>query len=176
MEFWEVLQNRRSIRQFDTERNVSSEDVERLLEAAILAPTAGDRQPWHFVVVRDLKTKEAVSRTALRQGFIATAPVMIVVCGEPERSGARRGHEMAELHTVQDTSAAIEHILLAATDMGLGSCWVSALREGELRQILMLSEAFQPLAIIPIGYVGQRPGPRQPRRPLSDVVTYFEKK
>jgi nitroreductase len=173
MEFWEVLEKRRSVREFDPERDVPAEVVTRLLEAAIMAPTAGDRQPWHFVVVREPMTKEAVSRTALRQSFIATAPVMIVVCGEPERSGARKGQEMAELHTVQDTSAAVQNILLAATDAGLASCWVSALREDELRQVLGLSEVFRPLAIIPIGYAARRPGPRPPKRPLNEVTSYI---
>lgn len=174
MEFWEVLEKRRSVREFDPDRDVPAEMVDRLLEAATLAPTAGDRQPWHFVVIRDPTVKAAVSRTALRQGFIATAPVTIVVCGEPERSGARKGQEMAELHTVQDTSAAVQNILLAATDAGLASCWVSALREDDLRQKLGLSEVFRPLAIIPIGYAARRPGPRPPKRPLSEVTTYIE--
>ena len=174
MEFWEVLKSRRSIRQFDSERDVSPDMVEKLLEAATLAPTAGDRQPWHFVVVRRPDVKEAVARTALRQGFIATAPVMIVVCGEPERSGARWGQVMADLHTVQDTSAATEHILLAATDMGLASCWVSALREEELSKVLVLPEKLRPLVIVPIGYPLRRPGARVPRRPPGEVTTYIE--
>ena len=173
MEFWEVLEKRRSVREFDPERDVPAEMITRLLEAAIMAPTAGDRQPWHFVVVRDPATKVAVANTALRQGFIATAPVMIVVCGEPERSGARKGQEMAELHTVQDTSAAVQNILLAATDAELASCWVSALREDELRQVLGLSEIYRPLAIIPIGYAARRPGARPPKRPLSEVTSYI---
>jgi nitroreductase len=174
MEFWEVLKKRRSIREFDPKRDVPSEMVEMLLEAAILAPTAGDRQPWRFVVVRDPRVKEDVARCALRQGFIATAPVMIVVCGEPERSGARWGHVMADLHTVQDTAAAAMNILLAATDLGLDSCWVSALREEELRQALKLPEAFRPLIIIPLGYLVRRPGSRPPRRPISEVTTYID--
>ncbi len=174
MEFWDVLINRRSIREFDTDREVTTGAVERLLEAATLAPTAGDRQPWHFVVVRKSSVKAALARTALRQDFIASAPVLIVVCGEPERSGARRGQEMADLHTVQDISAATEHIMLAATDMGLGSCWVSALREEELREVLNLPEAFRPMVIVPIGYAARRPGARPPRRPLSEVTTFIE--
>lgn len=174
MEFWEVLQKRRSVREFDPERDVPLESINRLLEAAILAPTAGDRQPWHFVIVRKPSVKEAIARTALRQDFIATAPVVIVVCGEPERSGARRGQEMAELHTVQDVSAAVENILLATTDLGLASCWVSALREDEVRQALDLPPAFRPLAIVPIGFAARRPGARPPRRPVDAVTTFID--
>jgi nitroreductase len=173
MEFWDVLESRRSIREFDTEREVSAEDVEKLLNAALLAPTAGDRQPWHFSVIRDPKTKKAVAQYALRQEFIANAPVMIIISGEPERSGARWGQVMADLHTVQDTSAAAMNILLAATDLGLASCWVSALREDELRQVLELSEAFRPLVILPIGYPIKRPGERPPRRSVEEVTNYI---
>ena len=174
MEFWEVLKKRRSVREFDPEREVSAEAVEKLLEAAILAPTAGDRQPWHFVVVRDPNVKQAVAKCALRQGFIATAPVMIVVCGEPERSGARGGHVMADLHTIQDTSAAAENILLAVTDMGLDSCWVSALREEELHEVLKLPQTLRPLVIIPVGYAARRPGGRPPRRPVGEITTIVD--
>lgn len=173
MEFWEVLEKRRSVREFDTEQDVPPEVVERLLEAALLAPTAGDRQPWHFVVVRDRKTKDAAGQCALRQGFITSAPVMIVVCGEPERSGARWGTVMADLHTVQDTSAAAENILLAATDLGLDTCWVSALREEELREALRLPETLRPLVIIPIGHAVRRPASRPPRRPVGEVTTFI---
>ncbi len=174
MEFWELLQERRSIREFDPERDVPVDVVEKLLEAAILAPTAGDRQPWHYVVVRDPDVKQGIAHMALRQEFIAMAPVVIVVCGEPERSGARLGQEMADLHTVQDTSAAAEHILLAATDLGLASCWVSALREKELREVLNLPEVYRPLTIVPVGYALRRPGTRAPRRLVSEVTTYIE--
>lgn len=173
MEFWDVLESRRSIREFDTEREVSAEDVEKLLQAALFAPTAGDRQPWHFSVIRDPKTKRDIAQFALRQDFIANAPVMIVISGEPERSGARWGQVMADLHTVQDTSAAAMNILLAATDLGLASCWVSALREDEIRQVLELSEAFRPLVIIPVGYALKRPGERPPRRSIKELTKYI---
>lgn len=174
MEFWDALQKRRSIREFDPDQDVSSEIVQKLLEAAVLAPTAGDRQPWHFVIIRKPDLKEAVARCALRQGFIATAPVMIVVCGEPERSGARWGHVMADLHTVQDTAAASQNILLAATDLGLASCWISALREDELSEVLNLHGSLRPLVIIPLGYPIRRPPPQPPRRPMHEVVSYIE--
>jgi nitroreductase len=174
MEFWDVIESRRSIRDFDSERDVSAEDVEKLLKAALLAPTAGDRQPWHFSVIRDPKTKRAIARFALRQQFIANAPVMIVISGEPERSGARWGQIMADLHTVQDTSAAAMNILLAATDLGLASCWVSAFRENEIREVLELSDSFLPLVIIPIGYPVKPPGKRPSRRSIEEVTKYIE--
>jgi nitroreductase len=174
MEFWKVLEERRSIREFDTERGVEPELIDRLLDAAILAPTAGDRQPWHFVITSNPEVKEKIVANALRQTFIATAPVMIVVCGEPERSGARWGQMMADLHTIQDTSGAIENILLAATSLGLAACWVSALREDELRQALKLPENLRPLAIIPIGYAAKRPGARPPRRSKEEVTTFID--
>ncbi|MCC6190046.1 MAG: nitroreductase family protein [Anaerolineales bacterium] len=173
MELWDALKRRRSVREFDTERDVPPEMVLQLLEAAILAPTAGDRQPWHFVIVREAKLRQAVARTALRQGFIATAPVMVIVCGEPGRSGARWGTLLADVHTIQDTAAAAQNLLLAATDAGLDSCWVSALREDELSKLLKLPEALRPLIIIPLGYTLRRPGSRPPRRPVAQVSTFM---
>ncbi len=174
MEFWDVLEARRSVREFDDSEDVPRESIERLIEAAILAPTAGDRQPWHFVIVRNADVKREIARSALRQDFILAAPVVIVVCGEPERSGHRGGQVMANLHTIQDTSAAIENILLAATDMGLASCWVSALREEALHRVLDLPQSLVPLAIVPVGHAAKRMAERPPRRAVSDVTTFID--
>ena len=99
---------------------------------------------------------------------------MIVISGESERAGARWGQMMADLHTVQDVSAAAENTLLAATYLGFASCWVSALKEDELRTVLNLSEALRPMVIIPIGYSARRPGDRPPRRPMDEVVTFID--
>lgn len=173
MNFWETVQKRRSVRHFDSEREVPPQMVERILEAAITAPTAGDRQPWHFVVVKDAKVRKAIAQSALRQDFVAQAPVVIVVCGEPERSGARRGQRLADLYTVQDTAAATENILLAATALGLGSCWVSEFREEALAEALGLSERFWPLAVIPIGYPLKEAAGGRRRRPLEEVVRFI---
>ena len=91
MDFWEVIEARYSVRQFDPARDVTPEEVERLLWAALRAPSAGNRQPWHFYVVRDPGTRHLLAQAAYGQRFVARAPVVIVVCAVPGRSAARSG-------------------------------------------------------------------------------------
>ena len=173
MEFFEVVEARRSIRRFDPGVEVPPETVEHLLNAAILAENAGNRQPWHFYVVRDPKLREGLVAAAYGQGFISQAPVAIVVCADAEQSAGRYGQRGRELYCLQDTAAAVDHILLAAVALRLGSCWVGAFDEGEAARVLDLPPNHRPVAILPIGRPAEAPA-RRPRRPLGDVVTYVE--
>jgi nitroreductase len=91
MDFWQVLEGRYSVRDFDTTVGVSESEVDRLLAAAIRAPSAGNRQPWHFYVVRDATVQQALVRAAYNQDFIGQAPVSIVICADAEQSAARYG-------------------------------------------------------------------------------------
>jgi len=169
MDFWEVIEARHSVRRFDR-RDVPEEMVERLLQAAIRAPSAGNRQPWRFFVVWRQETKAALAEAAWGQHFVAQAPVVIVVCAEPDRSASRYGRRGSELYCLQDTAAATEHILLAATALGLGACWVGAFDERAAARALNLPASLRPVAIIPVGYPAWEPSRRTPRRPLQEVV------
>ena len=169
MDFWQVIEERRSVRRFDR-RDVPEEMVERMLQAAIRAPSAGNRQPWRFFVVRRQEVKAALAEAAWGQRFVAQAPVVIVVCAEPDRSASRYGRRGRELYCLQDTAAATEHILLAATALGLGACWVGAFDEQAAARALNLPANLRPVAIIPVGYPAWEPGGRTPRRPLHEVV------
>jgi len=172
MDFWSVIERRRSVRAFSKETEVSKDAVAQVLRAAILAPSAGNRQPWHFIVVRDPSLRKALAEAAYGQEFLAEAPVVIVVCAEPQRSANRYGKRGAELYCLQDTAAAIEHILLAATALGLGTCWVGAFDESRAAKSLQLASHFRPVALIPIGKPVSE-GPRETgRRPLEEVVEY----
>lgn len=168
MDFWEVVAQRRSVRKFDPTRDVTADQIERLLQTAILAPSAGNLQPWYFYVVRDPGLRRSLAEAALGQDFVAEAPVVIVVCAEPERSAWRYGDRGRYLYCLQDTASAVTHILLAAVAMGLGCCWVGAFSEEEAARALSLPPNLRPVAILPIGYPAQWPRPR-PRRPLSEV-------
>lgn len=170
MDFWEVIEARRSVRWFDTQQDVPQQLVKQMLRAAIRAPSAGNRQPWHFVVVRRPEVKEELAIAAWGQSFVAQAPLVIVVCAEPERSASRYGRRGVELYCLQDTAAATEHILLAATALGLGSCWVGAFDEGEAARALNLPAGLRPVALIPVGYPAQEAGGRTSRRPIQEVV------
>ena len=97
MDLWEAIKERRSIRRYVQGRDVPPETVEQLLQAAIAAPSAGNRQPWHFVVVRDPETKRGLAEAAYGQRFVAQAPVVIVVCADPAQSASRYGQRGSEL-------------------------------------------------------------------------------
>lgn len=170
MDVFEAIRARRSVRRYLSDP-VPDEVLEELLSAAILAPSAGNAQPWRFIVVRDLKLREDLVAAAYGQSFLAEAPVVIVVCADLER--ARRAyHQRGEtLYCLQDTAAAIQNLLLAATAKGLGTCWVGAFDEGKVAELLGLPRGLRPVALVPVGKPAETP-PARPRRPLSEVVDY----
>lgn len=173
MDFWQVLENRYSVRNFDPAVDVPPETVERILEAAIRAPSAGNRQSWHFYVVRDLESRQGLAAAAYGQGFVAQAPLAIVVCADAEQSAERYGQRGRELYCLQDTAAAIEHILLAAVALELGSCWVGAFDEDRATRALNLPRQHRPVAILPIGKPAGVPTTRTPRRSQAQVVSHI---
>ncbi|MCK5587893.1 MAG: nitroreductase family protein, partial [Candidatus Lokiarchaeota archaeon] len=111
MEIQEAISKRRSIRSFRDE-GVSEDAVRQIIEAGILAPSAGNCQPWEFVVIRDKMTKQKLAQAALGQRFVSQVPVVIVVCANIKRSASRYGSRGQELYCIQDTAAAIENMLL----------------------------------------------------------------
>lgn len=174
MDFWQVIDSRASIREYDPTVEVPPEALQRILQAAIRAPSAGNRQPWHFYVVRDPAVRRGLAQAAFGQDFVAQAPVAIVVCADAEQSAGRYGQRGRELYCLQDTAAAIEHIHLASVALGLGSCWVGAFDEHQAAQVLHLPGHHRPVAIVPIGKPAGKSGRRAARRPLSSVVSTVE--
>jgi len=172
MDLWTAIERRCSVRRFSS-AEVSASTVHKILEAAIRAPSAGNRQPWQFIVVRRAEVKQALAQAAYGQDFVVEAPVVIVVCADPERSAMRYGARGRELYCLQDTAAATEHILLAATALGLGCCWVGAFDEKAAARALMLPGHLRAVAIVPIGQPAE-PMERTPRRPLSEVTSFLE--
>lgn len=168
MDVFEAIKNRRSIRAFER-KPVSEEHVEKLIDAARHAPSAGNIQPWEFVIVRSREVKQQLSVAALNQVFIEEAPVVIVVCANEARSGQGYGSRGVNLYCIQDTAAATENMLLAAYALGLGACWVGAFREEMVRKVLNTPTHVRPVAIIPVGYPSKKPTPRR-RRALEEVV------
>ncbi|MFN3346299.1 MAG: nitroreductase family protein [Candidatus Bipolaricaulaceae bacterium] len=170
MDVFEAIRTRRSVRQYLSDP-IPEEVVQELIAAAVLAPSAGNAQPWRFIVVRDQKLREGLANAAYGQTFLAEAPVVIVVCADLER--ARRAYrERGEtLYCLQDTAAAIQNLLLAATARGYGTCWVGAFDEGKVAELLGLPRNLRPVAMVPVGKPAEAPRPR-PRRPLREVVEY----
>lgn len=168
MDVFEAIKNRRSVRAF-TNKPVSEEEVMKLIDAATWAPSAGNIQPWEFVVVRDPEIKRGLSAAALDQTFIEEAPVVIVVCANQLRSGSGYGSRGADLYCLQDTAAATQNMLLAAHALGLATCWVGAFQEEEAKKVLNIPNGVRPIAIIPVGHSAEKSMARS-RRPLSEII------
>jgi nitroreductase len=171
MEFSEVIAKRRSVRHFNAKLDVSEEDIRYLLESAVVAPTAGNIQPWRFTVVRSIEARERLAE-ALRQRWATTAPVVIVISVDPRPCSARYGDRGERLYAIQDTSAAAQNILMAAVDRGLASCWIGAFDSEAVREAIGASVPIEPVAILPVGYSAESAG-RPARRPLSEVATWI---
>jgi nitroreductase len=164
----EAVRYRRSIRNY-TDETVSEKDVETLLDSARYAPSAGNIQPWEFVVVRSTERKGKLSEGALNQNFIQNASVVIVVCAEINRSNMRNGHRRETFYSIQDTAAATQNIHLTAQKLGLATCWVGAFNNQEIAKAVNAPKNIMPVAIIPIGFTSSRPMPPK-RRPLNEIV------
>ena len=171
MEFSEVLAKRRSVRHFNTKLDVADEDIRALVEAAVVAPTAGNIQPWRFTIVRSIEAREKLAG-ALHQRWATSAPVVIIVSVDPRPCYARYGERGERLYAIQDTAAAATNILMAAVDRGLGACWIGAFDTDAVREALGIAAPIEPVAILPVGYSAESAG-RPARRPLSEVATWI---
>ena len=168
MDVFEAIKNRRSIREY-TRQDAPKELIEKIIDAARMAPSAGNLQPWEFLVIRDPQTKQKVADAAWGEMFIAMAPVVIVVCANPLRSASRYGARGEKLYCLQDTAAAIENLLLATHALGLGACWVGAFNEAGVEEVFQLPPEVRPIAIISVGYPAEKPN-SPPRRDLQKII------
>jgi len=172
MELFEAIRNRRSIRAYEP-RAVEEDKLDQIIEAARLAPSAGNLQGYEGVVVRDAAAQRALVKAALGQGFLAQAPVVLAVFASRRRSAAKYGSRGAALYCLQDATIACAYAQLAATALGLGTVWVGAFEDEAVRQVLCAPEDWQPVALLPIGYPAESP-PATPRRSRSDLVREFQ--
>jgi nitroreductase len=183
LEFSNVIKKRRSIHYF-TKEKVSNEDLRYILEAARWAPSAGNSQPWKFIIVKNPenihKIWESTAGIELQisskrnipvtpQNFIKHAPVIIVVCADPSAYKGRQANINADLYCIQDSAAATMNLLLAVCDRGLGACWVGMFKEEKLRESLKIPHPIKPVAIIPLGHTKSKEGLR-PRKPIEELV------
>lgn len=162
-----LIFDRKSIRKFE-ERDIPEEILLKILDAGNSAPTAGNLQARDFIAVRDPEQKKLVSEAAMKQTFIAGAPVVIIVCANYPRSMRVYG-EKGKLYAEMDATAAIENILIASCAMGLGATWVGAFEEDKLQEILEIPEFSKPIAIIPMGYPAEEPE-KKSRYPVRELV------
>lgn len=163
--FMRLVKERHSTRKF-TDRPVSPEQVEAVLEAARLAPSACNLQPWRFEVVAHPGTVRDAVRDAYRKKGFKTVPVTIVAVGLHDKAW-HRGDDGKD-HTDVDVSIAVEHICLAAAALGLSSCWVCSFDVDKVRGALNLPDTEEPVALIPLGYPDDTVTEKK-RKPLSEI-------
>jgi nitroreductase len=168
MDLSEAIKSRRSIRSY-LKQDLPQETVNKLLEAARWAPSAGNVQPWTFVVAKSQQTKRSLSLAAYGQKDLEEAPVVIVVCADEKRAEQSYGVRGKTLYCIQDTAAATQNILLTAHALGLGSCWIGAFKEDEVKKIIKAPREMRPVALIPVGYPNETPHARD-RRPLNKIM------
>ena len=168
MDFFELIQARRSIRAYKTQE-VESAKLTRILEAANRAPSAGNLQAYLILIVRDAATRQALSRASLNQESLVQAPVVLAFIACPHSSGAKYKSRGEELYSIQDATIACAYAQLAATEQGLASVWVGAFEEDAVKGILKAKPDWRPVALLPIGYPAESAGPT-PRKPLDELV------
>jgi len=160
---------RRSIRKFKPDP-VKREDIMTILDAGRMAPSAGNLQPCHFVVIQDPAVKAKVQQAALEQELIGSAPVVIAVCVEPERS-SHYGDIGRNYLCLLDAANATENMLLAAHTLGYGTCWVGGFLQPAIKEVLGLPEDVHVVSLIPLGIADEKPEV-PPRRPLENMVRW----
>jgi nitroreductase len=167
MEFSELIEKRYSVRAYKPDP-VEDEKLQQVLEAARLAPTAANLQPFRLIVIHTAGREAELMRIYGRNWFVE-APLVICACGIPSQGWVRRSD--GKSYTDVDVSIVMDHLVLAAADVGLGTCWIGAFDPDAAREVLGLPDGVEPIAFTPLGYPADRPRPKK-RKPLSDLVRY----
>ncbi|HUV07421.1 MAG TPA: nitroreductase family protein [Spirochaetia bacterium] len=178
MDLLEAVTKRRSVRRYRVQ-DVPVDLVFRILDAGRMAPSGGNMQPWEFILVRDRSRIAGITDTTFlgfnretgpKQSWIASVPILIVVCTDFKRTVARYG-PLGKRVALMDTSAAIENMLLAATSLGLASCWVSGFDPERLSALFGTPAHVEPVALLPLGYPADLP-PAPNKLDLADLLHY----
>jgi nitroreductase len=166
MDFNELINKRYSVRAYQSDP-VEEEKLQKVLHAARLAPTAANRQPFQFIVIHTAG-READLRRIYKADWFCKAPLVICACAVPSQAWSRMDHKN---YSEVDVTIAMDHLILAAADLGLGTCWVAAFNPTAAREVLQLPEGIEPIAFTPLGYPADQLGAKK-RKPLSELVRY----
>jgi nitroreductase len=168
MDFFSVLKHRHSVRAFK-EDEIEKEKVDRIIAAAMLAPSAGNLQAYLIFVVKNKEAKKKIASACYGQDFVAIAPLLLVFCADRERSYQKYEERGYELYSTQDATIAAAYAQLAAAAEGLGSVWVGAFDPLEVSRIMELEPHVVPVVLLPVGYAAEQPRMRE-RRPVNEIV------
>lgn len=167
MSFNNLINNRYSVRAY-SDKKVEKELITEILEAARIAPSAVNYQPWHFIVITE-EAELASIHEVYHRAWFREAPVCIVACADHSQSWKRKsdGKDFADV----DLAIAIDHLILKATELNLGTCWICNFDVEMARQKLALPDHIEPIALIPVGYINSTP-PEKKRKELSEIVQW----
>jgi nitroreductase len=168
MEFETVIKTRESIRKYST-KPVEEEKINYIIECARRAPSCINRQCWRFIIVNDKKIIEELSKTSLINLWLKNVPVIITACGDTGQSCVINDIN----YFIVDVSIALEHLVLAATDKGLGTCWIAGFDGKKVKEILEIPEHVQVVALTPLGYPAEEKGFVEN---VAKVVTHSKKR
>jgi nitroreductase len=166
MEFSALIEKRHSVRAYKPDP-VEDAKLNKVLEAMRLAPTATNRQAFRFIVIHTKGREEELKRIYSKDWFVR-APLVVCACGIPSENWVRRD---GKNYNDVDVAIAMDHLILAATDAGLGTCWIGAFDAHAARDVLGLPAGVEPIAFTPLGYPADEPGPKK-RKDLSELVRY----
>jgi len=165
MDLMQAIRARRSIRDYQ-DRPVEEEKLQAVLQAGRLAPSARNMQDWKFIVVKDAATRQKLARAARDQQFVGQAPVVIAACGTSDLV-MTCGQPTYPI----DVAIALDHMTLAAAALDLGTCWIGAFYEDQVKEILGVPHKIRVVALLPLGYPAEEPAPR-PRKNLDEIVAW----
>lgn len=166
MDFGELIRKRYSVRAYRPDP-IEDEKLAQVLEAARLAPTAANRQPFQLIVIHTAGRERELRRIYNSKWFVE-APIVICACGLPKEGWIRQD---GLNYTMVDVAIAMDHLILAAAELGLGTCWIGAFNPEAAREVLGLPDDVEPIAFTPLGYPADQPRPKK-RKPLEELVRY----
>ncbi len=175
--FRDLVRSRRSCRAYAPDRPVPEQTLLACLEAARLAPSACNKQPWRFVVIRAPERRRELCRhgllPGLRRDWIEAAPVLVVLAAERELITHRLAPGVSGIpYWLLDLGIAGEHFVLAAAAHGLGTCWIGWIREKGIRKVIRAPRSVRIVALFTVGYPAEPLPPPRPRRPLAEIVAF----
>jgi nitroreductase len=166
VDFTTLVESRYSVRSYKTDP-IEKKKLQKVLQAMRLAPTATNRQAFQFIVVHT-KAREEELKRIYRSDWFTQAPLVVCACGIPAENWVRMD---GKNYNDVDVAIAMDHLILAATNEGLGTCWIGALDAQAAKEVLGLPEGVEPIALTPLGYPADEPKPKK-RKELSELVRY----
>ncbi|VVB62306.1 Coenzyme F420:L-glutamate ligase [uncultured archaeon] len=147
MEFSDVIKYRNSVREY-SDKAVEEDKITYILECARFAPSHMNKQSWRFIVIKNKQIIAQIAKTSLINRWLKTVPILIIACADPTLSATRNNID----YYIIDVSIALEHLILAATDVGLGTCWIGEFNEEEIKKRLEIPKRIRVIALTPLGY------------------------